>query len=110
MINGITVTLYERKEVAPDKFGKMQYMEVPTPVEDVLVGQPTSDDIPSELDLEGKKAIYMLAIPKGDVHNWDDAIVEFFGRKWKVCTIPIEGIEANIPLRWNKKVMVEAYE
>ena len=60
-------------------------------------------------NLFGKKAVYTLAIPKGDTHKWEDSVVEFFGHKWKTFGFPIEGIESNIPLDWNKKVMVERY-
>lgn len=78
-------------------------------VDDVLVAPSSSDDIISAQDLFGKKAIYTLAIPKGDTHEWEDAIVRFFGQKWHVFGYPLEGMEENIPLRWNKKVMVERY-
>lgn len=33
----------------------------------------------------------------------------FLGRKWHVLGFAIEGIDENIPLDWNKKVMVERY-
>ena len=35
--------------------------------------------------------------------------VDFFGMKFKTVGIPLEGIEAMIPLSWNKKVTVEYY-
>ena len=53
---------------------------------------------------------YTLGIPKGDQNEWKDREVRFFGRKWRTIGFPLEGIEAMIPLDWNKKVMVEAYE
>lgn len=83
--------------------------EITVEVDNVLVAPTTSDDIISTTDLEGCKAVYTLAIPKGDNHNWENAIVEFWGQRWKVFGIPLEGIEANIPLAWNKKVTVERY-
>ena len=55
-------------------------------------------------------ASYTLGIPKGDQNEWKDREVRFFGRKWRTLGIPLEGIEAMMPLEWNKKVMVEAYE
>ena len=61
-------------------------------------------------DLYGKKAVYTLAIPKGDTHDWIDARVRFFNQEWQAFGFPLEGMEANIPLNWNKKVMVERYE
>ena len=106
----MTVKLYERQNISVDEFGAETYEEVPVDVRDVLVARPTAEDASTQLNLTGKKAIYTLAIPKGDTHTWENRTVEFFGRKWHVFTIPIQGIEENIPLRWNKKVMVEAYE
>jgi hypothetical protein len=35
--------------------------------------------------------------------------VDFFGHSWRVIGFGTEGIEANIPLSWNKKIMVERY-
>ena len=110
MIKGTTIILIEKEFEGTDGFGEPICKEVPVKVDDVLIGEPSSEDITNQLNLTGKKAIYTLAIPKGDTHEWEDAEVEFFGRRWHVFTIPIEGIEENIPLRWNKKVMVEAYE
>ena len=61
------------------------------------------------MNLTGKKAVYTLAIPKGDTHDWEDKEVKFFGKRWRTFGIPLEGIEQLIPLDWNKKVMVERY-
>ena len=61
------------------------------------------------MNLHGKRAVYTLAIPKGDSNTWEDTTVEFWGSKWKTIGIPLEGIEENIPLNWNKKVLVERY-
>ena len=61
----------------------------------------------NELSLNGKKAKYQLAIPKGDTHIWEDADVEFFGARWHTVGFSTEGIEDLIPLDWNRKVMVE---
>jgi hypothetical protein len=61
------------------------------------------------LNLTGKKAVYTIAIPKGDEHVWEDNKVEFFGETWKVIGLPQQGIEHNIPLEWNQKWMVERY-
>lgn len=109
MIEGITVILYEKIEKGRDAFNAPIYEEVAEPVDNVLVCPSTTDDIVTSQDLYGKKAVYTMAIPKGDNHNWIDATVEFFGRKWQTFGFPLEGIEENIPLDWNKKVMVEAY-
>jgi len=54
--------------------------------------------------------VYTLAIPKGDTHDWENQVIEFWGKTWKSFGMPLEGIESNIPLAWNKKVTVERYE
>lgn len=79
-------------------------------VDNVLVAPASNSEILDATNLYGKKAVYTLAIPKGDTHEWENKVVEFFGKQWHVFGIPTRGIEANIPLDWNKKVTVELYE
>ena len=110
LIKGITVTLISRKMVGKDPFGSPVYEDVPIEVDNVLVTPTSADDIVNQLELTGKKAIYTLAIPKGDTNNWEDQEVHFFDKKWKVFGMETQGIEHLIPLDWNKKVMVERYE
>lgn len=110
LIKGITVTLVSKQKVDEDPFGSPVYADVPIEVDNVLVTPTSADDIVNQLELTGKKAIYTLAIPKGDVNNWEDQEVHFFDKKWKVFGMETQGIEHLIPLDWNKKVMVERYE
>lgn len=110
MIKGITVTLISKEKMGLDPFGNNIYQEKEIEVENVLVAPSSTDDIVTTTDLTGKKAVYTLAIPKGDRNIWEDNIVVFFGKKWHVLGFSIEGIEENIPLSWNKKIMVERYE
>ena len=110
MIKGIPVVLKVKVQAGTDEFNRPVYATEDKVVENVLVSPATSEDITASLDLTGKRAEYMLAIPKGDTNDWKDVIVEFFGHQWKTFGFPIEGIEENIPLEWNKKVMVELYE
>lgn len=109
-IKGITVTLFSKEKMGLDPFGNNIYQEKETEVENVLVAPSTTDEITSSTDLYGKRASYTLAIPKGDKNYWENGIVSFFNQKWRVIGMPLEGIEENIPLSWNKKVMVERYE
>ena len=109
MIKGITVQLSERTETGLDQFNNPVYTETMVDVENILVSPASSNDIIDSTTLYGKKAIYTLAIPKEDDHVWEDQKVIFFGQTWHVFGFEIEGIEANIPLSWNKKVMVERY-
>lgn len=110
MIKGMTVNLIETKKVGVDPFNSPVSEEVSVPVDDVLVAEPSSDDVINTLNLYGKRAQYTLGIPKSDTHDWEDKVVEFYGKRWKTFTIPVKGIDGNMPLRWNTKVMVERYE
>ena len=110
LIKGITVILYDKIKIKEDEFNQPIYEEVPIVVKNVLVAPSSTDDVVTSTDLSGKKAEYTLAIPKGDKHNWENRTVEFYGTKWKVFGFTLQGIEENIPLDWNKKVMVERYE
>lgn len=110
MIKGITVILHEKKEVGKDKFNHPIYESESTEVENVLVAPVSTNEILDTQNLIGKKAVYNIAIPKGDTHIWKDNKVEFFGEMWRVVGFPQAGIEANIPLDWNEKWMVERYE
>lgn len=111
-INGITVTLYDRVQTGTDPFNAPIYSEIAEPVENVLVAPATQggQDVIDQQQLYSKRAEYILGIPKGDTHDWKDKTVEFFGEKFRVFGYPSQGIEDNIPLSWNKKVLVERYE
>lgn len=110
MIKGIQVILHEKIKIGVDEFNAPIFRDVVSRVDNVLVSPATTDDINSGMNLYGKKASYTLAIPKGDMHDWVNAEVEFFNRRWRTIGIPLEGIDENIPLFWNKKVTVEMYE
>lgn len=110
MIRGITILLYEKRQTGTDAFHAPIYEETPIEVPNVLVGEPSAEDIVNEMQLYGKRIAYTLAIPKGDTHDWNDATVEFFGQKWRTYGGVTQGIEDLIPLCWNRKVKVERYE
>ena len=112
MIKGITVQLVKKTEGDPDPLGNPTYRETDVQVNNVLVGEPTSDEITDSLQLYGKIVAYTLAIPKGDDNDWTDTEVKLpapFEGKYRTIGYPTAGIEANIPLDWNKKVKVERY-
>lgn len=109
-IKGITVTLINKIEVGKDPLGTPIYKDVEIEVDNVLVKPTSTDDVVNQLTLTGKKAVYTLAIPKGDAHIWEDQEVRFFDKRWRVFGAELQGIEELIPLDWNKKVMVERYE
>lgn len=112
-MTGITVTLTKRTQAGTDPFGMPTYTDTTEDVADVLVGEPTTDDISNAITMYGKKIAYTLAIPKGDTHSWEDTFVSLpapFEGTYHTIGYPTAGIEANIPLRWNKKVHLERIE
>lgn len=108
-MRGITVQLAVRAQTGTDAFRRPTYAETLVDVENVLVAPVSGEEVVQTLDLTGRRAVYRLAIPKGDAHDWENARVVFFGRSWRVIGKPTEGIEALIPLQWNKTVKVESY-
>lgn len=110
MIKGVPVTLISKIKTGTDPFGAPIYSEIETVVENILVAPTASDDVINRLNLTGRKAVYTLAIPKGDTHIWENQEVIIFGEKYKVVGPPLQGIENLIPSKWNKKVTVERYD
>ena len=109
-MRGITVILFNKTLTGYDSFNNPVYEETATSVGNVLVGQPSTDDVLSSTNLYGKQIEYMLGIPKGDTNDWEDSVVEFFGKKYRTFGNLIQGIEANVPTAWHKKIRVERYE
>ena len=108
-MRGISITLYDKTQIGIDDFNRPIYEDVPRTIENVLIGEPTTDQVIDELNLSGKRLAYTLAIPKGDTHEWTDRKVEFFGEVFHTFGKPTQGIDHLIPLDWNKKVKVERY-
>lgn len=111
MIKGITVTLISKVDTGNrDSFYHPIYEEKREDISDVLVAPASTDDLPVNIDLTTTRTLYTVAIPKGDSHQWKGQEVEFFNSRWRVVGDVLEGIEDNIPLRWNRKVTVEKCE
>lgn len=113
-MKGITVTLYGKTQTGTDPFGAPIYEETGVDVENVLVGEPTTEDFTSSTMLYGKQISFMLGIPKGDNHDWMDKKVSWtdaYGHTYVCRTFgfPITGVEANIPGPWHMKVRCEQY-
>ena len=108
-MKGTTVYLVHRETTGNDGFNQPIYEETLEPVDDVLVGSPSSDDVTDTTNLYGKKLVFVLGIPKGDSHNWVDAVVEIWGERYRTIGYPTTGIQENIPLRWGQNVKVERY-
>lgn len=109
-IKGIPIELTVRTKIGEDDLNAPVYKESVVIVDNVLVGEPSSEDVIDELSLSGKHIAYVLGIPKNDEHNWTDTTVRFWGETFRTIGIPTQGIEDMIPLSWNKKVKVERYE
>lgn len=114
-MRGVTVTLYEEVQTGTDAMNAPVYRTNAVEVPDVLIGEPTSDEIVSSTEMYGKELTCMLGIPKGDTHDWENKKVSWtdaYGETHVLQTFgfPITGIEANIPTRWHKKVRCAKYE
>ena len=110
LLHGTAVQLGVKTQTGEDSFGAPVYDTEYVTVENVLVGQPTADEITSGLALSGKTTEFMLGIPKGDTHEWEDTEVIIFGQKYRTVGGVIQGIEENVPGPWHKKVRVVRYE
>jgi len=108
-MKGMTIYLVQTTQTGTDPFGQPIETEELIPVEDCLVGTPSTDDITDTLNLYGKKVEYVVGIPKGDSHNWTDAVVEIWGERFRTIGYPMTGIQENIPLRWGQNIKVERY-
>ena len=110
-MRGITVTLYDRTQTGVDALNHPVYTENAVNVENVLVAPAASAEVLEPYNLDGRRGEYIMAIPKGDTHEWTAGKkVGFFGAEWRIIELPEEGIEWLIPLGWNKKGRGERYE
>lgn len=108
-MKGETVGLVVKTQTGTDPFGHPTYSEEIVNVDDVLIGQPSADEVVSTLNLTGKTIAYTLGIPKGDTHIWTDTEVIIWGERFRTIGFPVTGIQENIPLRWGQNVKVERY-
>lgn len=106
-LKGITVTLYTKTQTGMDDFHRPIYTETAVDVDNVLVAPASEQEILDTLELTGRRVVYTLGLPKGEANNWTDKKVRFFGQDFRTIGAPVEGIEAMIPLEWNRKVRCE---
>ena len=112
LIKGITVTLVNLVEVGVDPFNNPIFESKELSVNNVLVAPASQPEILEATNLFGKKAVYTIAIPKDDNHEWIDQKVILpspFTGEYRVFGFPAVGIDENIPLDWNAKYMLELY-
>lgn len=108
-MKGMTVQIVKKTQTSVDPFGAPIYEEELVNVNDVLVGQPTAEELNNTISLYGKTIAFTLGIPKGDTNDWTDAEVVIWGERYRTIGYPETGIQENIPLRWGKNVKVERY-
>lgn len=65
MLKGIDITLYTKIQAGEDGFHDPVYEKTPVTVHNVLVGEPSAEEITTELQLTGRRLAYTLAIPQG---------------------------------------------
>lgn len=112
VIKGITIQLKVKQAAGTDEFNHTVYEEAYIDVDNVLVGEPSSEEVTDTMNLYGKQVSYMLAIPKGDTNVWTDTEVVLpdpFSGTYRTIGTPTAGIEPMIPLDWNRKVRLEKY-
>lgn len=108
-MKGESVFLLQKEIRDYDALGAPIFEEKWVKIDDVLIGQPSTDDIITTQQLYGKVVSYTLGIPKGDTHEWTDTRVRFWNDEWLTIGYPMTGTPENIPLRWGKNVKVEHY-
>lgn len=109
MIKGIDITRYGKVQTGETPLHEPIYEERAEIIHNVLIGEPSTEDVATELQLNGHHLAYVLALPKGDTHDWTNVHVSFFGQDFRTYGAVTQGIEAMVPLCWNKKVKVERY-
>ena len=108
-IRGLSVTLYKETLSGYDNFGAPIYTTTKETVNNVLVAQPSTDDVTSAVSLYGKKIAFNLGIPKGDANTWYDTFVIVRGERCRTIGKPVYGTPENMPMWWGGKVAVERY-
>ena len=111
-IKGVPIILYVETVIGYDPYGTEIVEEEAVTIPNVVIGQPSSEDVISEISVSGKHIAYNLAIPADDTHDWENKTVEFYGRRWRTIGIPTQFMDGFMgeAWPWNKQVKVEAYE
>ena len=65
MLKGIDITLYEKTQSGTDEADAPVYTETPVTVHNVLVGEPSAEEITTELQLTGQAAGLHAGHPQG---------------------------------------------
>ena len=115
IVKGLDVTLYEKTKTGEDEFGADIYEEVPVVVKNVFV-QPVNDDavvsVVKNIEIAGTHNSYVLHIPKGDTHKWEDSKVYLplpYDTTVKTYSTGLIFRSELAPLDWNKQIKAEIY-
>lgn len=106
LIKGIDIVLYNKTKTGVDAFNRDIFTETAETIQNVLVAPVGTSDMDTSTNLSETILQYEMCIPKGDTHNWRNAEVEFFGKRWRTIGDAQEWIESMVPLDWNRKVRV----
>lgn len=110
LIKGMDIILWQKSQTGVDSLNEPVYEWSSEKVHNVLVGEPFTVEPVDDTSLTARSIGYTLGIPKGDTHDWENQIVEFFGHKFMTYGMVEQGIEANVPGPWHKKVKCQRYE
>lgn len=107
-MRGLTVSLRVRTLAGTDSSGGPVWTDTFETVDNVLIGEPGAEGISDDAGIYGRRQVFLLGIPKGDVHNWMNRHVSWTGPQGTVYGItfgfPITGVERLIPTPWHMKV------
>ena len=100
-----------RTKIGEDPLGSPIYSECAILVNNVLIQPSSAEDISqSSSSLYGKREEYILHIPKNDEHDWEDAYVEFYGKRFRTIGPEKKYIGHLVPGNWDRNIKCERYE
>ena len=114
-MHGVKVSLLQKVRTGANEFLAPVFSEIWVDVDDVLIGEPSGEDIVNDLNLYGKRLAYTLGIPKKDNHKWRDTKVKFWGYVFETYGLPTRGAISIGTFYWNRanmlagKPMIDAY-
>lgn len=112
IVKGLTVVLHEKVEAGADDYGQTTYTENLVAVDNVFIQNVSDDAIVSNIDVAGKHNSFVLHIPIGDNHKWEDSLVDLpapYNITVKTYASGMIFREDLVPLEWNKQIKAEIY-
>lgn len=114
-MRGLAVTLTDRVLSGWSTGGDPLWSETKIVVDNVLVGEPSPEEVAASTGVPGRRLSYILGIPKGDTTDWKARDVSWAGpdgRPIHARTFgdPVSGVEHLIPTPWHRKVRCYRYD